>query len=636
MITINQPDPNEYYFYLGLGCDWNTGTEWPSHEAWIIAIPVRLGAGKRITFDDKECSLLQQGYSRSPSGMTEVTHLKVDGELELLVSPERVTRAREIIARHPHDSRDRASTEFGSESLFAPYCFGLPNDGMSLEQLACIGLQTWFCDSSSPTSSLQARRRIKVKIIGQSESGTYSYTCNRSWARDALTTEVRWSLDRQAGSIVVEVTSEYSGEYLMWDKSNVTPESARRTEYKNPRGKWHVTLTKVFSPAAKAFLRGSTGPQWTRDDFVINGVYLDEHLLKYYRYGSEGTWAVGYLSMGSMCFFGPGPDQLDYWEEEEIRGLLLPTLLDKFKQQEAYEIGSQELNRVSFAHKDYAFGNRKGRYRGGVTIYAELQQQAIEQNRYINTNLPMFFSDIAHAVEDWNSLSEQLRRDKKVLMNFFKHSRKRIAKEAANTYLPLKYGWYLTTLEALSLDLSDLWSDVRLASDSRYLGPTRAHERVNVSSYIEGVVGTQVFVWQAEVRPNPNSFSGLFAFLDERSMWLTASDAWDWIPYSFVVNWLTDLPSRAVSLADFHSWKANYDLREVCRSYKYDGSVSAMEVIDCPSGIFDPTSTLHATYYHRTWSRNFDPPLFYKDEGFDPDRLKGHWIEATALLVQRW
>jgi hypothetical protein len=486
--------------------------------------------------------------------------------------------------------------------------------------------------------TLIPRAAIKTVILGGRDEGSHSFFVKRTKALDSLETTVSWRLDRDTGVITVSFVSDYQGPYYMYDSSNMAP--IKRLEYKNTKGhfEWEGSV-RVSNALREALATGR--PNWDSSDNFhdIRGT-RSEATLYYTRYGRReyvrNHEACG-LNMYLQYHIGTLPTDA-YVPRSWVNGLLMDSLLESCQETMDWEMGGQYVPYGSDT-ESYQFGRKGGKDRGGVTIYSQLQEQGISNNRYYDGNLWMLVQDIGNLFEDFKTLKAAGVEDVYQLWRFLKRkgSLKDAAKAAANTYLPLKYGYKLTLEDCFAWKdgMDRLFEDLKAAKEGCYLGPERAVEDVSHSPFLPSFVGRQIFCWQATVLPEPNWFSGLFSFLDRTSLNLSMNDAWDWIPYSFVVNWFTSLPKRFVDHLDFKAWEANYFLLEACRSYKMKGIVSAECAISATSGLLSPHDTVNISFYHRNWSRAFDPPISYRRGGFDPQVPLRHWTELGALIIQR-
>jgi hypothetical protein len=362
--------------------------------------------------------------------------------------------------------------------------------------------------------------------------------------------------------------------------------------------------------------------------------------MTYYDGDKKVTWRKldNYGSRVAACYhIGYLPNDLIY-PPALIRGCSVQKLLTLCQDTEDWEMGSQYVPYGSDTDS-YQFGRKGGKDRGGTTIYSKLQEQGIRNNRFYDGNFWMLFQDLSNLVEDFHNLKAAGVEDVYQLWRWWKRkgSKMDTAKAAANTYLPLKYGYKLTLEDVFSLmdGIQRATWELRDFRECRYLGPEREIERLSVTPFLKDFRGKQTFCWQASVLPEPNVFSGAFAFLNDLSMWLTVEDAWDWIPYSFVIDWLVSTPKKFVEDLDWHAWKMNFNLAEACRSYKLVGEVNASHVLDALDGLLDPGQRVNVSYYHRNWSRHFDPPPYYRDKSVGPATAISHWVELTALTIQR-
>jgi hypothetical protein len=558
--------------------------------------------------------------------MTNVVNLQISGDLIVDGDANRITRLRESTNSFPHGVRQESALYLCRATKWDYDYTSWPT--LAYDRLEGVSARTIDTYTYMNATSLRKVGQRTVKIIGIGASGSAKIYLGRDLSQDRGISTVTWTYAN--GVLTITAGKSASG-----DHNSIGLNNKMRTD----RRKWSLTQSVAATVNLQFGHDPDSGlPTWVPSDFgkISSSGSYELKLLN----TDLKTWRTtkGNCDLTGCYFVGPAPTW-EYVPMLEKPVVDLDTLKKKFSDLKAYEEGGQYLP-PSLTYNGFS---KSGKPRGGTTIYAKLQSQAIKNNRYINTNLPMYFMDIAHAAEDWNNLASQVRIDffyltRKMTKKTWKKWLKAAAKESANTYLPLKYGWNLTWAETeqLSQDIQRIWDDVREMTEPRYLGPEREFENLNGSPYFRDIQGIQTFCWQAIVRIQPNSFSGLFAFLDERSMWLTTADAWDWIPYSFVINWLTSVPERLTQGLDFQAWKANYEMVEACRSYKYQGYVSPDDIFHNPWFILELRTNLDVRYYNRSWNRLYDPPMSFNEQGRDySDEIRRHWVEGGALIIQR-
>lgn len=214
-----------------------------------------------------------------------------------------------------------------------------------------------------------------------------------------------------------------------------------------------------------------------------------------------------------------------------------------------------------------------------------------------------------------------------------KHGRK-LTKDVCNIYLPLIYGYKLTFDEAVEIgeklaEKAGHWGDIfkpYQARKSRHVrGTSRAGNSLTVkASYL------------ANLQCKDNSFSELYAVLQHTGLQIGLNDAWDWIPYSFCVNWVVDV-SNFLDSIDCYGWQCNYNLISCVKStlttldYVVDDRLLSGQL---PTAL---GQTLSVESYNRWIEFRFDPPPFFTD--FDVkqtiENLWYHRTEGAALILQR-
>jgi hypothetical protein len=601
-----------------------------------------------MVYDPDETSILTQGQSRSWSGMTSVENLQVYGEAILEASKERLgwLKSDAATSRLVDIPSARGRYNNGIEPVIDVYT------DVSVKEQAYLRPLPLLILNNAPY------RTVWGYMFGLTPKGDRLVTFSRGLANDSYTYHVKWQWHPAAGELDLIMETEY---YVSGHRP--TPNENNRI-YPKDENAWckfvyNFSTTLILSDEVRDAINEHRVPPRITEQLYTQRVY--ESSYEYFKYtngdelmrkgGNPATHWHGYV------YPGPAPSWEYFQPIESMPRVDILGLRSKCWRTFAYEAGrenpaallrSTSLSSITPSVKAamrpenvYVCPNAY-RDRGGSTVYSQLQDEAIETNRYLNTNLPMFLADLKNAVDDWNNLADQFRGNLDDLGKLAKAKNltgkdlKMALQDTSNTFLPLKYGWYLTQQEAemIGEKLTRLWEDVRLASEPRYLGPTRLVESRVSTDFISSLSSTQqTFAWRATILPEPNSFSGLFAFLDERSLWLNMKDAWDWIPYSFVVNWFSDLPNAVTNYIDFEAWSANYFPLEISRSYKLTGRISNPDLFESDE-IFVHDGPI-MKYFYRTWDASFDPPLIQSTEGALSDRLNGHWCELTSLIVQR-
>lgn len=579
-----------------------------------ILIPVSREDWEACSVTTDILRIKSQGSSRSYSGQTNVENLQIFGESVLNYSP---TRARVAFEKKRQYSR--------------------------LGQVRCIANATGYCGLGTDVPKLvqeqfdcykimSSNTLVYRQIIGMGRSGTIEWSQYFENSHVLRKATITWKLSKGVVSLDVQHVVDDPDDMLdTYNVKRVYPSLYRNWYfYGHYYGDFPVSQ---FPPMNSNTVKLSP----------ISGFYTYEyHERDWVRHRVDAPRWTFRLTLGRTEWY----DQ-DSSESSSLD--LLPMLesyaksdrfcMKEFESVRDYQVGRSPLGQfdTGYFQLPHAF---KAKNRGGQSVFSEMQEEAINQNRYINTNLWMFIQDLANAQEDWANLYNQFKADGEfisVLRRERKGSLKEGAQLGANTFLPLLYGWRLTQSEAEKLgeQIARLQDECRLAEEDRYLGPMRRQEILEeIPDELSFLTkASQVFAWSATVRPEPNAFSSAFAFLDERSVTLTMSDAWDWVPYSFVVNWFDSTVGDMAQRLDFRAWKANYFPLEVTRSYRLEASADLCKMLSLVN--WQTVVPAQIKYYWRDVNKKLDPPGFHSSEDSASSRLASHWCEASALIVQR-
>lgn len=192
-----------------------------------------------------------------------------------------------------------------------------------------------------------------------------------------------------------------------------------------------------------------------------------------------------------------------------------------------------------------------------------------------------------------------------------------VAKSLASLFLSFRYGWCLQARDTMSLLAIDF--------DRAYpLGLAR--RSTSRSYYRNGVpVTARMGVY---FNPFSDKLTELGGFLRAVDLDFTLENIWDLVPLSFVVDWFTglgDLFERMDQMAQLDS----FGIRLIGRSLKTAKSL----VYQKTSGRTDWHGIVTAVYYKRQYQTEpIQPSLIsYRN----PNQNFDHWLEGTALIVQR-
>lgn len=642
MVDLVWPKPNEPSIYVVFGYVEKSSST--SEAPLTLVIPIRAGGSNRIRLQDDETRLLLQGKSRSYSGGTAVDHIKLDGQICIDSDPVRADREREFWRFHSTGSLVGMQTTSGISNTgvrthpstdATDHADCLWKLGTRLFRRA-----SYTTDSSYP-NHYKPGSVLKGNLFGFARSGKQSWAWDRAFAEDRVQITIEWDLEPASKQLRIKMLWKYQSS-KGWIPNVQTRYCIDRPEseaYGTGEGEIVLNFSDELAESMR-FGRRDEPIDCSPTDFYSGTLKLPG-IGKYKN--QRGEWvnvnnSSNKLLGGFTVFISDGPD---WWQTGFIRPkAYLTELMDRWKQQASFDYGTQSFVPGIYDNDNFNAGRIEwGLDRGGQTIWTTLQSQAVQNNKLLDTDFVDYIVDMLELRESIVNLSDQFRKDKIAIQNNLPKDLRNVTwdqltKEGSNTFLPLHWGYNLTIQSAMEIgeQLDRCWSDVRLATEDRYLGPTRATERFLQLYFFGDISGTRTYAWQATVRPEPNGFSEAFAFLEERSVYPTAQSVWNRVPYSFVIDWFTGAFSNACKAIDLQAWKANYNLLECFRSVKYVVKVRPGKVFYPELMFSDPNSELEMTYYHRVWNRKFDPqPLFTTGSGFSIL----HTIEAGALIVQR-
>jgi len=193
----------------------------------------------------------------------------------------------------------------------------------------------------------------------------------------------------------------------------------------------------------------------------------------------------------------------------------------------------------------------------------------------------------------------------------------KVAKSLADLFLSFKYGWYLSAKDTISL--------VQVDYDRQY--PNGRCKRSSSYTYIRN--GVPVIARCAVYcRPYSNYVHKLAGFCKALDMDFTLENLWDLVPYSFVVDWFLGIGSVLKRL-DQISQLDDYDIFLTGKSLK-TAIVAGSDKILSSRSWFGPVT---AKFYKRVYQTTPITPTLVSYR--QPNQKFDHWLESTALVVQR-
>lgn len=192
-----------------------------------------------------------------------------------------------------------------------------------------------------------------------------------------------------------------------------------------------------------------------------------------------------------------------------------------------------------------------------------------------------------------------------------------VMKDLASLFLSFRYGWNLTIKDTFAL----------LSADYNRVYPYgRCKKSVGYTYFRNGAACTaHVSVY---CRPYSDAMSDLDVFNSMVDLNLTLENIWDFVPLSFVVDWFIgvgDVLDRIDTLGALDSFKI----------FLTGKSIKAVKTV-ASSKFKELSSTFGAvqlSFYKRAYQTN--PVLPSLTSYQDPTQKFNHWVEASALCVQR-
>lgn len=242
-------------------------------------------------------------------------------------------------------------------------------------------------------------------------------------------------------------------------------------------------------------------------------------------------------------------------------------------------------------------------------VWGDLCQQCIDKANYVNVNVLQF-------IHEFRNIKKLLPKIGKV----------RDPKTWANAYLWFRYGLTLTIKDmrqlsdAISSMLTDshnydYWTARRLYASKSLL--------VNLGKYVASVS----YHYKITYAPYPSLVMNIINETRKWGIYPTLKNAWDFIPYSFVVDWFISVQDMLGQLDEYINYQY-FDVRAVCKSRKCSITVPVRSLLSSTSSI----GYVVETAYDRRVKPTLDLPRVRLGlpSGFH------NYAEFTALLVQRY
>jgi hypothetical protein len=279
---------------------------------------------------------------------------------------------------------------------------------------------------------------------------------------------------------------------------------------------------------------------------------------------------------------------------------------------------------------------------GEDSVFSALQEKALDSAQIISNNMWMFARDCINLKADFENLENSMTKlaigaqkgfslaaARLDVADWVAQHGKTLTKDVANVYLPILYGYGLTFQEACDLGVK-LATFKRKWQDLYHIFQARARKEISVEGLGECRVN-----YLANLRVKENKFSQVYAGLFNSGFWLSLTDAYDFIPYSFCANWFVNVTGLLRQI-DLHAFRCNLDAVSIVRSTIVDDGQKASAEL-WPWLPIAEGSTITVKSYNRWVNKTFDPSLFSLSVPLlelTPGTFSHYW-EAGALIIQR-
>lgn len=247
---------------------------------------------------------------------------------------------------------------------------------------------------------------------------------------------------------------------------------------------------------------------------------------------------------------------------------------------------------------------------GSDTTWGNLTLEAIKSCKYSNANIVAFAKDLPETLGEVRALAACLKDPEN-------------PKNWASLFLSGKYGTRLTIadLKDIMSGISRRRSELRTWTKSYNIVRSRSIERFEWQfGDIDRSLNYRIYY-----NPYDNRFLKFIKKLMDWDVWIDFQNAWDLIPFSFVVDWVVNVEDF---LEEYDAINYSYYLSvlEVLRTYKDQIAVgSAPELY----GLTSADATL--TYYNREVTRSLDLPV--PQIGLEKPDLT-HLPELGSIIIQ--
>ena len=309
--------------------------------------------------------------------------------------------------------------------------------------------------------------------------------------------------------------------------------------------------------------------------------------------------------------------KVEYELDNEIIALTKSLIPDEPNEKLGHSVSTSGWYTMTYSYKDSPLSSAKS-LKGidwrppSQRELGELCQAAVDNLNYVEINTIAYLKDL----KDFGS---ELRSLAKLVSNPLN------PKAWASFFLNTQYGSRLTIADTFELFNGVIRRSKELTKRSRHTWRT-CRARTNVP--IESSYGTGIRTTNYKVYYNPLE-AGIMSYVQKFAQWdllPTAANIWDFIPYSFVVDWFVDIGGFLEAI-DSRVAAASYDVIGVLYSTK--------DVYSHPGESNDSIEYIYSmtTVYTRRWSRELHPPPIILEGS---DGFLHNIPQLLAILVQKF
>lgn len=294
---------------------------------------------------------------------------------------------------------------------------------------------------------------------------------------------------------------------------------------------------------------------------------------------------------------------------------------------EQYRIGLPELSNYGLAFNSRTWTSLMQDVSMSETkdqTWPSLCQDAVLSMNYLDCNTLALIKDITSL----RSTVEDSVQSLKDLQNLPNSSLLEGAKLVSNADLSRRYGLNLTIQDAYSVGEALSRLRENLKADLKHCQKIRSA----LTTVVSGSVGPSLQVdyhYLGRLSLNDPAIQELMQSLYEWDLYPSLGNAWDFVPYSFVVDWFVDVGGLLEDV-DTNLQMYQYHLLSAVKSRKVkcSGSPTKLILSDVPL-----CGNVRVSEYHRWIDQQFDPmPLSLE---CDPSKWIGHLVEGAELFIQR-